>query len=402
MKKEKNLLYSLPILIYAIIYFVVIVRFLPRFVPLLNCLFIGGLTFLNYKLYKLPEKKTDKKEKRVHNKTIIYIAIGIFIYFTLIYLLGMITGYRMSAYARNIFKILKRAIFPFITISVLEIYRYISINKCDEKKNYIIETILIILFDVVIHYYRLDGTLTGLFIFSSVVILPIILKNILLNYVSKNIGIKPCLLYVIPLGIYSYFVPVYPDLGNYLTCIVNMTLPSFIYIYLGRMMAEENKVEQLEDDEKKKQRKTIFKIVRAILDVILIFIFTIFISLISGYFPYQLVGVDTSYISPTIKRGDAIILYKNLSFDEYDTGNIIAYRSGKKIIIDIVAKNELDDLGYHHLYVKKEIKDGKVVKYREITEDNLIGIYNNFKVNKIAYPTIKFKEIIKGDVNEKK
>ena len=400
MKKEKNLLYSLPILAYAIIYFLIIVRVIPRFAPILNCLFIAGLTFINYKLYKFPEIKSDKKSKKIHNKSIIYIVIGIIIYFTIIFLLGIITGYRMSAYAHSPLKILRRTIMPFITISILEIYRYISINRCNEKKSYLIETCLIILFDIVIHYYRLDGTLAGLFIFASVVILPIILKNILLNYITKNIGIKPCLIYVIPLGIYSYFIPVYPDLGNYLTCIVNMTLPSFIYIYLGRMMAEEAKVEQLEDDGKKK--KTILKVTRVIADVILIFVFTVFISLISGYFPHQLVGVDTSYISPIIDRGDAIIIYKNLSFDEYTTGSIIAYKSGKKNIIDIVAKTETDELGYNHLYVKKEIKDGKTVKYREITEENLIGIYNNFKVKKIAYPTIKFKEFIKGDVNEKK
>ena len=400
MKKNKNLLYSLPILIYAIIYFLIIVRFIPKLAPLLSCLFIAGLTLFHYKEYKLPENKNNNKlSKKIHTKSIIYIAVGIFIYLTLIYLLGLVTGYRMSAYAHSPLKILKRAFLPFLTISILEIYRYISINKCSDKKTYIIETILIIIFDIVIHYYRLEGTLVSIFVFLTVIVLPIILKNILLNYISKNIGVRPCLLYVIPLGIYSYFVPVYPDLGNYLTCIVNMTLPSFIYIYLGRMIAEENEVEQLED---KEEKKIVFKILRVVLDTILIFIFTVFISLISGYFPYQLVGVDTSYISPAVDRGDAIILYKNLSFDDYDTGNIIAYKNGKKIIIDIIAKTDLDDLGYHHLYVKKEIKDGKVVKYREITEDNLIGIYNNFKVKKIAYPTIKFKEFIKGDVNEKK
>ena len=397
MKKEKNLIYSLPILLYVLIYFLIIVRFLPRFASLISCMFIALLTFINYKKYKLP---TNTTKKSINKKSIIYITVALLIYLTIIFILGFITGFRMSAYSHNPLKILKHTFFPFISIILLEIYRNISLNNYQDNKKVFIETILIIMFDVVLSYYRLDGTLTDLFIFASVVVLPLILKNILLNYVSKNAGIKQCLLYVIPLGLYKYFVPVYPDLGNYLTCIVNMTLPSLLYIHINRMVVEESKIEQLEEE--KKDKKRLKKTLRVILESILILVFTVFIALISDQFPYQLIGVESSKIAPIIKRGDAVIIYKSIAFDDYDTGNIIAYHNGKKIIIDIVGKVEKDDVGENHVYVKKEIEDGKVKKYREITEEEMIGIYGNIKIRKIAYPTIKFKEIIKGDVNEKK
>lgn len=402
MKEEKNLIYSLSIILYALIYFLIIVRFIPGVAALLSCIFISVLTFLKYKKYKFPKNKDISK--KIKKKSIIYVSVAIFIYFTVIFILGLITGYRLSAYSHSFIKILRHTFFPFISMVVLEIYRYITINNYKEKKNVLIETILIIIFDVVLHYYRLDGTLVDLFIFSSVIVLPLILKNFLLNYVTKNIGIKPCLIYVIPLGLYTYFVPVYPDLGNYLTCIVNMTLPAFVYIYLNRMLVEEDDVEQLEEDVKKKDdtKKTIKKVLRVILDTILVIVFTIFIALISDQFPYQLIGVEESSIAPVVERGDAIIIYKNTPYDEYTTGNIIAYRSGKKIIIDIITKIEMDEIGEPHIYVKKEIKDDKVVKFTEITEEKMIGVYDNIKFKKIAYPTIKFKEFIKGDVNEKK
>ena len=397
MKQEKKLIFSLPILLYVLIYFTIIVRFLPRIASLLSCIFIAVLTFINYKKYSLPRKETKKK---IDKKCTKYVVISLLIYITLIFMLGLITGYRLSAYSHSIIKIIRNTIFPFISITLLEIYRYISINNYKDEKKVFIETILIIMFDVVINFYRLDGTLVDLFIFSSVVVLPLILKNTLLNYISKNVGFKQCLIYVIPLGLYKYFVPVYPNLGNYLTCIVGITLPAMLYIHLNRMVVEESKVEQLEEDTK--DNKKIKKTIRIITEVILIFVFTIFITLISSQFPYQLIGVESSKISPIIKRGDAVLIYKNISYDDYDTGNIIAYKSGKKIIIDIVGKVEQDEIGEHHIYVKKEIKDGKVSKYKEITEEEIIGIYKNVKIRKVAYPTIKFKEIIKGDVNEEK
>lgn len=401
MKEEKNLIYSLSILVYALIYFLILVRFLPGVAALLSCVFISVLTFIKYKKYKFPKEKNISKN--IKKKSLIYVSVAIFIYFTVIFILGLITGYRLSAYSHSIIKILKHTFFPFISMVVLELYRYISINNYKEKKNILIETILIIIFDVVLHFYRLDGTLVDLFIFSSVIVLPLIIKNILLNYITKNIGIKPCLIYVLPLGLYTYFIPVYPDLGNYLTCIVNMTLPAFVYIYLNRMLVEEDDIEQLEADTKKdKKKKIIKKVLRVILDTILVIVFTIFIALISDQFPYQLVGVEESNITPIVERGDAIIIYKNIPYDEYTTGNIIAYKNGKKIIIDIISKIEMDEVGEPHIYVKKEIKDNKVVKFTEITEDSMIGVYDNIKIKKIAYPTIKFKEFIKGDVNEKK
>ena len=400
MKEEKKLVYSIPILIYTLLYFLVIVRYFPTIAKLISCIFIIALTLINYLKYGY--NKYIPIRTKVKQKGILYIVISIFLYFTIIYTLGLITGYRLSSYSHAFLKILKHTIFPFISMLVLEIYRYISINNYKNKNKLIIETILIIMFDVVINYYRLDGTLVDLFIFLSVIVLPIILKNILLNYITKNIGIRQCLIYVIPLGLYNYFVPIYPDLGNYLTCIVNMTLPALLYIYLSRMITEENEVEQLEDDGKKDKKKIIKKVIKIIIDTIIIFVFTVFIALISNQFPYQLIGIEVSNIAPTVEKGDAILVYKNISFDKYQPGDIITYISGKKIIIDIITKVDKDQYGEYHIYLKKEIKDGKVTEYTEVTKDTMIGKYDNFRIKKVAYPTIKFKEFIKGDVNEKK
>ena len=132
MKEEKNLIYSLSIILYALIYFLIIVRFIPGVAALLSCIFISVLTFLKYKKYKFPKKKDISKN--IKKKSIIYVSVAIFIYFTVIFILGLITGYRLSAYSHSFIKILRHTFFPFISMVVLEIYRYITINNYKERK----------------------------------------------------------------------------------------------------------------------------------------------------------------------------------------------------------------------------------------------------------------------------
>ena len=114
----------------------------------------------------------------------------------------------------------------------------------------------------------------------------------------------------------------------------------------------------------------------------------------------KLIGIDTSNISKKIDKGDLVLIYKNLDYNDYSKGDIIVYKNNKKIIIDIISKIEENDYGNKKIYVTKEINEGKENKYYYVDKESIIGIYNNFKIKKIAYPTIWFKELIGGNINE--
>ena len=62
----------------------------------------------------------------------------------------------------------------------------------------------------------------------------------------------------------------------------------------------------------------------------------------------------------------------------------------------------MENDGYIKLYITTEKNEGKEDTYRLLSDDEILGKYNNFKVSKVAYPTIWFREFIKGDVNETK
>ena len=157
-------------------------------------------------------------------------------------------------------------------------------------------------------------------------------------------------------------------------------LPSMIFIYSSRTISE-----FLKGKESK------FKTLRTfIIDIPLVVAFSIFIGLISGYFNYHLIGVNTSAISPKVKRGDAVMLYKNITIEDLNKDDIIAYKSGNEIIVDIVAEKSEDGI-----LIKAAKVSNSEYTYTKLNADDIIGIYK-FKIDKIAYPTIWFKDFIKG------
>lgn len=385
-RSVKNYGLILGIIIYVAIYFLIIVRQIPNYAAIINGLFICVVAFLGYMLYGFQKYSINEIRKKINKEVIISLVV----YFTVINILGVFTGFLKNSYSLQILSIIKHIILPIISVVALELFRYmyVSSNK-DSIPKIMIGTIAIILLDIALNYYNIGSTLLDLFIFLSVIVLPIIFKNAVLSYLSYHVGYHAGLLYVIPLSIYKYFVPVLPDLGNYLTCIVNITLPSMVFIYASRMINDYLK----EKESKLKAAKIMF------IDIPLVFLFTIFVGLISGYFTYHLIGVNTSAISPKVERGDAVMIFKNIEAKDVKVGDIIAYKGKDDYIIDVIADKKEDD-DKIKLYIRTEINQGEEDTYREISIDEIEGIYK-FRIRKIAYPTIWFREFIRGDANEK-
>ena len=406
MKNEKrldNFILLYIIIAYALIYFLIIANFIPNYASLISLVFIVGITIASYFIYGFSKNKVEGVKKSIFKE----MAIAVFIYFTFIFTLGLFTGYYKNPYSMRIIGIIRNCIIPLLTITTLELFRYMFVTKNKGYKGTIIfGSLIMALFDVVVAYYIFELNLYNFFIFFTVIVLPLIFKNLVLSYITSKAGYQACLVYVIPLGLFKYFIPVVPALGEYLTCIINITLPTLIYIYASRLVTNdllEQEVKRLQerndftlkreiDQKKDKKKLNLYKVF--LLDIPLIFIFSIFVVLISGIFNYQLIGVDTSAISPTVSRGDAIMIYKAYKPDQYKTNDIIVYDAGNEYIVDRVAKVEKTDDGNTYLYVISEVT-GDDVTYKLVT-DEILGIYNKFRVPIVAYPTIWFKDFIHG------
>lgn len=390
-RKRNNTIILGAIFVYVFAYFLLIFRLVPNYATIINGIFTLVLTVSAYFMYGFQHCGLNQTRKKV----ILQVFIGLIIYFALIYILGLSAGFMKNAYSLRLSSIVKNAFLPVLSMIALELFRYIfvSANK-DSKETIIYVTIAAILLDIVLNYYGIQGSLAAIFVYLTVKVLPIIFKNIVMTYLTYQVGFHPCVLYVIPVSLFKYVLPYIPNLGNYLYSVIDISLPSLIYIFTSKTIRDELS-----------EKESLWEYIKIYVFIIPItIIFSVVIGLVSGIFNYHLIGINTSAVSPKIKRGDAVMIYKNIKYETYKEGDIIVYKSNNKMVIDEIAKKDKDENGNVSLYVMDDItikeNDEVDYKYKYIGKDILVGRYDNFKIAKIAYPTIWFNDFIKGDVHE--
>jgi signal peptidase len=227
-----------------------------------------------------------------------------------------------------------------------------------------------------------DLELTFKVITSSV--LPIIVQNIILSYLSYNIGYQPVFIYRIIKDILFYILPVIPNLGNYLTCMIGLCLPIVIYLYTSR------RLEMYENGIKKKFNSSDFNVFDLIISVFII----VLIILISRAFPVYILGIGTESMTGAINKGDAVIVYKENQEENIRVGDVIVFEKSNKTIVHRVVEIENID-GVLHYSTQGDANN---------TKDNVDLIFENiegkvkFKIPYIAYPSIWFSKLIGREI----
>lgn len=390
-RKRNNAIILTSVFVYVFIYFLLIFRLIPNYATVINGIFTLVLTVSAYFMYGFQHCGLNKTRKKV----LLQVLAGLIIYFALIYILGLSTGFMKNSYSLRFTSLVRNALLPVLSLVALELFRYIfvSSNK-DSKETIIYMTIAVILLDIVLNFYNIQATLVAIFIYITVKVFPIIFKNVVMTYLTYQVGFHSCLLYVIPISLFKYVLPYIPNLGNFIYAVIDISLPSLIYIFTSKTISDELS----ENESVWEEIKTY------IITIPLIIIFSVVIALLSGIFNYHLIGINTSLMKPKIKRGDLVMVYKNIKYDKYNEGDIIVYKNEKDFVIAKIDKKDTDADGITSLYVLEEININedkeKEYKYKLITKEMLVGRYDKFKISKIAYPTIWFNEFIKGDVHE--
>lgn len=301
--------------------------------------------------------------KLIENKTKGYLIYEILMYISIIYFIGSFTGYDIN----NVN--LKNIINPLIYIFSIEIIRYVIISSNKDKKYpIIIITILIIIFETI---YTLNTS--NMFYIITRYLMPLSIKNILLSYLTYNIGIKVPLLYRLILDLYMYIIPIIPNFAYSFQSTLNIILNVIMYFTLFNIA---NKRAYKEPDFRIKQY--------SILD----FLYTIFILLIvgitSGLFRYTLISVGTDSMIKSFSKGDAVLVDTDIeSKDLYNNDIIILKRNGKTFI------KRIYNIDKDYLFTKddEETKDElEMVHYSDVYGKVLIAIPY------IGYPNVLIEE----------
>ena len=363
--------------IYILVLIILQITKITSITPILNIAFfllLGIITYLKYGY--------AKSHKITKNITFQYTIICLLIYYFIIYMSGLFLGFLESPYTYNTTNIINYIIITPILIILKEVFRYSYVRVNNNIKKLTIITILFIIFDIItgLSLYSFSN-IDHIFEAIGLLILPSISKEILCTYLVTKSDYKTTITYCLIQEVLTFFLPITPAFTTYIESVVSISLPILILLFIDK---------RLEKYKKTKSKRTISK-VRLYIKLPIILILIILVALVSGLFKYKLIAIGSESMTPTIKKGDAVVIQK-ISEEEFlrlEEGNIIAFKQDGRIIVHRINKITLQQDSI------KIITKGDANKEEdnyEITYDNLEGIIN-LKIPYIGLPTIWVKEL---------
>lgn len=320
-----------------------------------------------------------EKDKHRFTKDVIFdIIVILIISFMLYYLVGIFIGFVRTD---NYYTLngISEFIVPIIIGTILkEILRYNFLMKAEGSKILITLTILLfILFDLAnsvnirsfISFYHV-------FLIVSINILPAISNNLLCSYLSFKTGYKPGILFLLVIRLYSLLLPIVPNVNQYIYSLICLIYP---LILLYKIASDFDKVEDefvLSNHNKK----------NSFLLCVSLFFLGIVVYFMSGYFKYYAIVIGSGSMSPSINKGDLVIVEKNKKLKE---GQVIAYDNEGVIVVHRLA-NILITNNETFYYTKGDANDN--IDNLVLTEDKIIGVVN-VAIPYIGLPAVWIKDL---------
>lgn len=324
------------------------------------------------------------KQTLITNTQVTLLVVGIgLIYVILIYILGIFTGFYESTVKLSIWSI-ENYIIPYIVIIIsAENIRKTLLLK-EVKYSKAIMLVAMVLLDVVINtnIYNLT-TVNDYFVLVSFIIFASIANNLLFNYiVVRHRNVEATILYRIVTTLYSYIIPVSPDIYIFLECIIKMILPYMIYIILDGLYARKEVIVSVQ------QRKK-----DIIITIIYYIIIAIIAMLVSCKFKYGVMIVGSGSMTGTLNKGDIIFYEKYEEDQDIETGQIIIFNKDDMKIIHRIIDQKLmgEEIRY---YTKGDANQNKDDGYRE--RKDIIGQVKA-RIPYVGYLTLWVNDFIGGN-----
>ena len=314
--------------------------------------------------------------------TIRIVLSSLLSYFIVIYMIGLFYGFNRTIFSISTNYIVKNVLFMFVVLVCEEVLRYIISRKSNKSLlPLFIYTVLISILNIIIEIngYNLDDS-ESIFIFISVVVIPVISREFLCSYLTYKVSLVPSILFKVTIVLYEFIIPIIPNLGNYLYSVTNVVLVYIIYILTSKSIIKAQKADKFV---KKASYVVVYLPILTMLIIVVIFI--------SGIFRYKLIAIGSNSMAPVYYRGDAII-YDKKGIDDLKVGDIIAFKeSGVIITHRIVRINKNNNI------IKTKGDNNNIVDNFDVKMNNVLGKVN-YKIKYIGYPTIWLNEFFgRGD-----
>lgn len=380
MKANTKVIYiSEAILLMYLVLFAYYINRIPSYLKIVSAIVV--LTFMLFiLLFFFGYKKRTNYLKASGARIVTALLMT---YMLIIYSLGIVLGFNRGYFTNNLI-VLSKSILPIIVFNVeLEFTRYLVIkNSVNNKKIIVIFTILSIILNVFIELnLGVLSTTEDKFIFLSTIIFPVIAKELLCTYMTNKITILPSVLYKLVINLYMYLLPIVPNLGNYIYSVINIIFPFLIYRSLNKAVIRYEK-------EKEKIKKTN----RVVFAIPLVIFFVILVILISGIFKYKMIAIATNSMSPTYRRGDAIV-YEKINIKDLKVGDVLAFQTSNVVVTHRIV--QIWHQGNEYYFTTKGDNNNTEDIFHP-REENVLGRVD-YIVKYIGYPTVLINEYFRKE-----
>ena len=299
-------------------------------------------------------------------------------YLIIYVLLGLFLGYVKSIYSHAFLGILKNIWDYIIQIIFIELIRNILVrNSCNSKIVFLIIVLLFTLIDI--DLFNIISLTNKAEIFKSTfsIILPAVIKNLSLTYISKTSGYTTNLIYLLPQKLTNIILPIFPDLDWYFISLLGILLPVFAFIIIKHL---DDKIESSKSKSRIKKEKPI----RIIILITPLIIFCLFVA---GIFKYKPTAIVSNSMHPIFDRGDVVIVEK---LDRKKRKNLKKYDIIEYKLNNIIVAHRIIHIEKHNdgsiLYITKG-DNNNTADNEKVSSNQIIGIVK-FRIPKVGYPSV--------------
>ncbi|MCI8569599.1 MAG: signal peptidase I [Bacilli bacterium] len=348
-------------------------KFLSQFTIIL---FFIGLLFLFKFIFGF-----EKDKHRYTKNVIIEIFIILLMFFIIFYLFGLIVGFVKNNSYLNFYGLSNIIIPIFITIILKEVLRYeILMKASDNKLLIILSCILFIIFDLFNSFSLNDfSSKYNIFLFISLNLIPTISNNIVCTYLSIKSGYKPLIFYQIIIQLYSYILPIIPDVSEYIVSLIGLLLP----IIIGRKIYNDFRVENDEYIVRNYKKKDY--LILGFSSFIVIFL----VYFCSGYFKYHVIAIASGSMHPYLNKGDLVVVEKINKDTKLKKGMIIAYKYYGVTIIHRI--NRVVKINNEDIFYTKGDSNNEEDKYK-VKKSMISGIVKG-NIDYVGWPIVWLNEL---------
>ncbi len=340
---------------------------------------INPLFYITTFIILLFLSNSDNKQ-RVKAKTNKYqLLFIIVITYLIIYVFaGLFLGYVKSIYSHSLLGIIKNIWNYIIPIVFIELIRNIVIrNSGNNKLIFILISLLFTLIDIDLFNIINITDKTEIFKLTFSTIIPTVVENFTLTYITMTSGYIANLIYLLPQELTNIILPIFPDLDWYFSSLFGILLPTICFIVIKYL---DDRIEAIKPKSRLKKEKPI----RLIIFISPLILFALFVA---GIFKYKPTAIVSNSMYPIYQRGDVVIIEKvnTKNIKKLKKYDIIEYKLDNIIVAHRIIYIEKHNDGTV-LYITKG-DNNNIVDKEKVTQKQVNGIVK-FKVPKVGYPSV--------------